>query len=1690
MVKRIPWLTSVIFLFFFATIANSIVVEKKPKLFYRNPALYIPTMHTRAAGANFAEAEAGLRTMGVLAGNAFYDRRAGNWGTIVMSVPLIPARGNRLWWQQEVKSQALESFLHFVKQNQSTFAVDPSEFSTPLTSVHENSDIIQIHIDRHHAGIKVLNSFANATINHGNLVLLGFHNWAPIHISPRAAFSSDQAIHRVHQFANGSVISRFRKQPYLAIVPLAKGLDGFDFRLIWILTPVVEDDRANYEAYVDAKTGELLLFADQNDYAARQVIGGVYPVSNDGASPSGIPDGVEQPDYSMPFADITFSDNTVDFTTSGGVLGCFPGTIQTSLQGKYVALNDVCGPISESSASGDLDLGASGGTDCVVPSGHSAGDTHASRTAFSELNRIKEMARGWLPQNPWLNDQLTANVNIEDTCNGFWDGGTVNFYQSGGGCNNTGEIAAVFDHEWGHGMDDNDTNGLISSPGEAIADIYAFLRLRTSCIGRGFQNTACDGYSDTCLTCTGVRDIDYDKHSSHQPHDIDWIFTPYPLGGCVAVPGAQQFGPCNQETHCEGMVPAESVHDLVERTLQSPPFNYSSNTAGEIGTRLTYLGSANINQWYQCSAQTLSGDGCNADGGYLNYLAVDDDDGNLNNGTPHMQAIYDAFNAHQIACNLPVVQNQGCSGAPASAPSVTAIPRDQGVALSWTSVPNASKYWVFRTEGVHGCNFGKVRIGETTGTSFVDENIRNDSSYFYGVMAIGTNDSCMGPMSTCLEAVPQAGPNFKMKANSESLSVAGGDADPFIDNCETGEVKFIVNNSGIGDLTNVRIVSVTPLSHPATVITTSLPAIFAAKLPECSNAEGNFTFMASNLSYNDTLRFQVSVTADEIFPLTRGLIAEFVGAESDFSALQATKTFSFESSMEDWSVPSGTFNRTSAGGGGNLTSFYLASSSLVDGQCDVARSPILQLSASSTLSLYNQFSTEPMSTSWFDRANIGVIDLSNKKRMTISPDGGARPYLASGSGGACATSGQPGWAGPGPGWLQSTWSNSALLAATFAGKNIQLDMAYGTDSSVSLAGFWFDEVALTNVKYQIPDTQTNSCGVRIAIENLGVVEGNSGQTAAQIKVSLNQSTGVPVSVTYTTNNGTAQSGSDYVADTNVLTIPAGQTSGIIPIAVLGDSTQETNETFSVDLSLPVNATIADSHGIVTILDEDYAQITIDNISLVEGNSGTSQAVFTVSLTALRSVPVTIEYATSDGTALAGRDYAASSGVATIPAGNPSTTIQIPVYGDTLLEPDETFFVNLSNPGNAALTDAQGAASILNDETGSPQIILDSVTIDDAVGNSSGGIDSNECVSLMVRLKNVGASTATNIAATVSTSTPNASMTLGNSSYPDIAPAATALNNIQFRLNTSASFNCGTVVQFNMTITTGQGVFTFPFQLVSGSPSNASFAYALPVPVPDGLPTGIDSGINVSGISNPISKVTVSLYISHTWVEDLDVSLVGPDGTTVVLTSDNGADGDDYGQNCPADGNDTTFDDAASTSIVGSSPPFVGTFRPEEFLSAFAGKSGAAVNGTWNLHVVDDTFIDNGTIECWTLTITSSSCQAGTGSCAPFSPPGETTQLIWSSGSKISASWNSEANASWYNIYEGLSEDLPKLMDANPDSCRRWSGTATTTGNSLMQTPPPGKFYWYIVRAANGAGEGTAGNATSGPRVHNSQGPCP
>jgi hypothetical protein len=137
----------------------------------------------------------------------------------------------------------------------------------------------------------------------------------------------------------------------------------------------------------------------------------------------------------------------------------------------------------------------------------------------------------------------------------------------------------------------------------------------------------------------------------------------------------------------------------------------------------------------------------------------------------------------------------------------------------------------------------------------------------------------------------------------------------------------------------------------------------------------------------------------------------------------------------------------------------------------------------------------------------------------------------------------------------------------------------------------------------------------------------------------------------------------------------------------------------VALTLPSGATLGTAVGTGTIRNDDnQPSITIDDVSLTEGNSGTVGLIFTVSLSNPTDQVVSVDYATADAIATwADNDYVATSGTLTIPAKTNSAQITVQVQGDLCGEPDERFFLDLTNPVNALLGGAQGTGTILNDD---------------------------------------------------------------------------------------------------------------------------------------------------------------------------------------------------------------------------------------------------------------------------------------------------------------------------------------------------------------------------------------------------------
>jgi hypothetical protein len=221
----------------------------------------------------------------------------------------------------------------------------------------------------------------------------------------------------------------------------------------------------------------------------------------------------------------------------------------------------------------------------------------------------------------------------------------------------------------------------------------------------------------------------------------------------------------------------------------------------------------------------------------------------------------------------------------------------------------------------------------------------------------------------------------------------------------------------------------------------------------------------------------------------------------------------------------------------------------------------------------------------------------------------------------------------------------------------------------------------------------------LTISDARMAEGNSGTTPMLFNVTLSFAVNVPVSVDYYTNSITAYAYEDFVYTSGRLTFNPGETQKTISVPIIGDTRPEADETFAVVLCCGItNATYARSYATGTIVNDDAPlTITVSDARVVEGNSGITNAVIT--LTANAPIYGYLYYSTSDGTARANEDYIPVSDYVYFYS-TTTRTITVPIKGDTEPEPDETFTIRFgSNSTGAALDRPFAVVTIVNDDTG-------------------------------------------------------------------------------------------------------------------------------------------------------------------------------------------------------------------------------------------------------------------------------------------------------------------------------------------------------------------------------------------------------
>ncbi|MEM7051445.1 MAG: hypothetical protein AAF604_17375 [Acidobacteriota bacterium] len=707
-------------------------------------------------------------------GEVYFDLSTGE-PAMVKGAPIamIPGRGNQLPTPPHGVDETLVTSRSdaFLDRHAALLPVPRLEIVHRKT-FRASDHLWVVTFEHQPAGVLVASSRLTLLISHGNLV-----SWGSEDIFPRRpgsvaepTFGREQAQAFTAQYVDWDTKrDAWIGEPQLLFLPekaglgaLSSALPGKRHRLVWELTFRRAGVVGTWLAHVDAVRGEILQFADINQYG--WIRGGIEPST------------WTDTEVNRPLPLVTLSSG--GFSSLEGLLSA-TAPFTASLDGELIQIADQCGtpgaPVLAADSNHNVNFGIgppnpAGDADCTTNGLGDEHNTHAARSAYYHTTRLKDKGRSWLPANGWLDSSHEVRVNIEDTCNAYWSppGGFNGFFQEGFNtqldllCWNTGEIAAIFQHEVGHGLDQNDAQGTADGgTGETYADVLAMLDSHESCGGPGFWDQMCPSYGFPCTDCTGVRDQDYAKHLDGNGEPVTTPFTPDNFTR-TCPGGFFGTGPCGQQVHCESMPGGGAIWDLAVRKL-GPAFDI--DTAWLITERTWFLAMQGATGAFNCNSTTFVSDGCATTSWFQTMLAADDDDGDLTNGTPHAAHIFAAFDDHAIACGSAAdAGNQNSSGCPVlAAPVVTAAATAGTLDVSWPTVPNAGGYTVLKNHGECNRSYQQVANLGAAATGFIDSDVLDNQPYSYRVVALETaadlaSNSCYSDLSNCAEATISACP--------------------------------------------------------------------------------------------------------------------------------------------------------------------------------------------------------------------------------------------------------------------------------------------------------------------------------------------------------------------------------------------------------------------------------------------------------------------------------------------------------------------------------------------------------------------------------------------------------------------------------------------------------------------------------------------------------------------------------------------------------------------------------------------------------------------------------------------------------------------------------------------------------------------------------------------------------------------
>lgn len=858
-------------------------------------------------------------------------------------LPLVAGAGNDLPEEGGETLALLEGRVRgLVARHPALLAPEGGELllSPRRSMILDGGRVATVDFDWRLNGYEVRGARVFARLNSGNLIQVGTRLLGGSPAAAAPALSAAQAVEAMFAHVGGRTeADREFGEPELFYRAVQEG-GALVYRLVWEVAFRRAGEVATWTARVDAHGGEVLEFFDANLYG--QVTGGVYPRT------------VTDEEIILPLPLVQL-DGGGPISDANGVFGYAGGKVSTGLDGRYFRTNCEDGCSSPAQALAQTDLGAGWlrlGTGGIDELGNGA-STKAERNSYYHLSLTRLQAKKWI-DIPWFDGTVTTNVNIDSTCNAFYSAGTVNFYRSGGGCNNTGEIADVMQHEWGHGLDGNTRPG-DSATGEGTGDHVAFLMHHHSVIGPYFR-TSGSGVRDVNSATSSTGLITRSNASSKCP----------PSSGCA--------GPLGLECHCEGEIYGQVGWDLAQALVAK----HGYNTGWLEYERIFYLSLSQAGTYLPGQADSI----------YDAYLAVDDDDGNLNNGTPNGQEIFDAFDLHEVA-GANVGSSTGCTR-PAE-PVPFALTDCSGATLSWEAVPGAVEYRV--TKNAYGPDRAFLPLATVTGTEYVDGEVSPEVVYYYTVQAVDAS----GCASTIENVATVSGPQRPVPGLVSVLEddTPAGNRSGSVDPGEAVDLALTIENA-----------SSMPTTGLVGTISTSAPGITVEEptraFPDLDgfgsvvNAEGFRFSLDETVVCGSTIDFLLSLTDDSGCTIDTQYFSVEVGLdearESDTFSSDQGWVFDGASSSAptgDWTrgVPDPTgYQPGSDSGDAGEECWYTAPNAGGDGSDDVDDGEVVLLSPLFDLSALGEATLSYQR--WFGNRDVGE-DPDDYFWVEASDDGGS-----------------------------------------------------------------------------------------------------------------------------------------------------------------------------------------------------------------------------------------------------------------------------------------------------------------------------------------------------------------------------------------------------------------------------------------------------------------------------------------------------------------------------------------------------------------------------------------------------------------------------------------------------------------------------------------------------------------------------